>query len=795
MCMISTNKEIKWARNYDKCIECGTTSIKHHSKGLCFKCAQRKYELNRPPRMCDICKKEGRISKIIGSQNICRNCYAKIYSPKKECDLCHKVSKIAKSENGVNICASCYTKHYRPQRECAICHQIAPIATTANGINVCHSCYKSQTTPRKCSICNTEKYIEAVIDGNDICKSCYDKKYRPKYTCGVCGEYRTVKLDLGYMKVCTRCYDKSYRPERNCSICKERRIIKKIIDNKYICDKCYSYYAPKRKCSICGEIKRIKKKIDESDICESCYNKTQNTCTECGKVTSSFNYGLKICDNCAYKRKLSSKIIQLQNEFQTDHFFSLYKKYIFTLLDNNYAGAKTYYKVMGEIELFKSFETAYLSSGKLYNDVILDYCKNNYIPLSLYNFFVSDGIKLDFEDEFQAFEQIYRNFVLEVPDKFKSIFSSYSLSLINMKKKIINRGWNNKFSKKYYISCLTQAILYLDYLSYQINNISELSQSLFDDYIINHCTNFFALKKFLLYVNKNVNLFRKIHIPIVINDFNDHSYTVFEMDSIFDSLMQSEVKYRDKMIGMLLLFYGIRPIEIVNITLDDYKVANNSYSLFVRNTWIMIDPLIGQIINSYIIQERTNRLSLGSQKNWLIPSKKYNSSTNEKYICQILNKYGIQVRRAFQTALKNFLLAEEGIPSILICGMGINISTTMNYYKFFSLNNIYESDCLLETRSALVNVNNSIDTNSTYFIYILKCSDGSYYTGFTADLQRRLDEHKSGKGCTYTKTRIPIELVYSEKFAYKSEALRREKQIKKLTIFEKEKLIERSRMI
>lgn len=73
--------------------------------------------------------------------------------------------------------------------------------------------------------------------------------------------------------------------------------------------------------------------------------------------------------------------------------------------------------------------------------------------------------------------------------------------------------------------------------------------------------------------------------------------------------------------------------------------------------------------------------------------------------------------------------------------------------------------------------------------YIVKCADGTYYTGWTNNLQKRLADHNSGKGAKYTKPRRPVELVYQETFATKRQAMSREAGIKKLTREEKEKLI------
>ena len=76
--------------------------------------------------------------------------------------------------------------------------------------------------------------------------------------------------------------------------------------------------------------------------------------------------------------------------------------------------------------------------------------------------------------------------------------------------------------------------------------------------------------------------------------------------------------------------------------------------------------------------------------------------------------------------------------------------------------------------------------NSTY---IVKCSDGTLYTGWTNDLDRRMKAHNDGKGAKYTKSRRPVVLAYFECFETKEEAMRREYEIKRLTRKEKMKLI------
>ena len=77
------------------------------------------------------------------------------------------------------------------------------------------------------------------------------------------------------------------------------------------------------------------------------------------------------------------------------------------------------------------------------------------------------------------------------------------------------------------------------------------------------------------------------------------------------------------------------------------------------------------------------------------------------------------------------------------------------------------------------------------YMYILKCADGSFYTGSTTNLEWRLYQHEIGKGSEYTRKRLPIELVYYEKFERIDEAYAREKQIQKWSRGKKEALIKR----
>lgn len=75
------------------------------------------------------------------------------------------------------------------------------------------------------------------------------------------------------------------------------------------------------------------------------------------------------------------------------------------------------------------------------------------------------------------------------------------------------------------------------------------------------------------------------------------------------------------------------------------------------------------------------------------------------------------------------------------------------------------------------------------YTYMVECSDGSFYTGWTNDLEKRIKAHNEKKGAKYTRSRTPVRLVYYEAFTEKQDAMRREYEIKQYSRREKEALI------
>lgn len=82
-----------------------------------------------------------------------------------------------------------------------------------------------------------------------------------------------------------------------------------------------------------------------------------------------------------------------------------------------------------------------------------------------------------------------------------------------------------------------------------------------------------------------------------------------------------------------------------------------------------------------------------------------------------------------------------------------------------------------------------IKRKGRFWVYIVECSDGTYYTGYTPVLKRRLELHNKGRGAKYTRDRRPVKLIWKKKYRYFKNAFLEEKRLKKLTRRQKELLI------
>lgn len=88
-----------------------------------------------------------------------------------------------------------------------------------------------------------------------------------------------------------------------------------------------------------------------------------------------------------------------------------------------------------------------------------------------------------------------------------------------------------------------------------------------------------------------------------------------------------------------------------------------------------------------------------------------------------------------------------------------------------------------------------MDKPNSHLFYVLECNDGSYYAGYTNDLEKRLRVHNEGKGAKYTRAKLPVRCIYYEKYETKREAMQSEYQFKQLTRKAKERYMRKGRHV
>lgn len=794
---------------------------------ICRNCYTKFY---RPKKTCFVCNQEKTVHKKDGDKNICSSCYEKYYKPKKKCSECGKVAKVHKKIDNLNICSTCYSSHYRPKRQCSICGNISMIEKKEGDKDICVNCYAKHYVPKRlCYLCNTVKKIHAIIEGKDICKCCYDINYRPKRKCSICGEISKISIAENYIDICIKCYEKHYRPKRvcsicgnleriekvdagndicfrcynksfkpkkECSICKIKKTTHMVINEESVCNTCYQkYYQPKRVCSLCNLKRKIALTKDSNDICYICYSKLEGTCEKCNTKTSNFFHSANVCDNCWYTNKINQFLMKNKYSFYSNDLSNLFIEYVNTLL--RYRKPITVYvTILNQYDIFYYIDKHnILNNNKIYYSQLEDIKAylNIYNTSQLENFLLKKNILIPLS-QYEIFSNNQLKYSNQLHTNFQNTFISYAKYLLDIKKCYEDKGHMDRFSWKTCNNYLYVSFSFLKFASTKTKTIYEVSDMIINEFCKDLQWLIGPIRHLVNWLNTNVKLFKKLRLPKPIKtSIGGNPYSEEDFIYIINSLSKPTTPYREKLMGFLLLIYAIRPKEFIKLTLDDINHTENGSYIYVRNTWISMHPFIVDILNAYLKLERTINLSLGSKYNFLFQGEKYDSPISLHYAYELLKKHDINSIRAFSTAITNSLTTEITHPAVLIQGLGISISTVVRYYKSLNIENRYEinSSTINCENSSISSANNS--DKEMFYTYILKCNDGSYYTGFTSNLENRIANHDNGIGSKYTKTRRPVKLIFYEIFDDKSLALKREKQIKKLTVYEKEQLIKKSR--
>ena len=776
-----------------ECLEFKKIKTNKNNKPICQSCYRKNY---RPKYLCNFCNDIKVIVKIIeDNKKSCHSCYDKYFRPKRKCFFCGRINIIKKIADGKDICASCYNSSYKPIRICSICGNEAHIHMVKADRHICKSCYSKQFRPvKKCDECGIESAVAININDQSFCDKCYDRYYYQKKICNSCGKLGRIEKTINDYLICSSCYNKFYRPFQECYICKETSYVHKIHNSKYICSSCYNdNYRPKQTCRYCGNLDHVYKKINDYPVCQSCARQIEYKCKKCDTITKDYFPSECFCRNCYYLDKIALLIDNCKVIFKNECSYILlleYSKFIIKTQKSFCA----YFHLIDHIDIFLFIDHMNINLSNIKKSLTVLISEFNILRLSnLENFLLSINIISPITER-ELYVVDRNNLKINLSSSFKEVFERYCIYLETLTQNYKSKGWENKLVYRTLRSYIKIVYLFLFEISNKIESFHEVSNYHVDAFLCKNL-NCYApqLKKFFDWVNNEYKLFNKLKCPRTISPKNNISvYSHDELDEIISGLSNEQVSFRDKVTCFLALFYGIRSFEIAKLKLDDFKKQNNIFILNIRDISIEIHAFLGNLFTEYIENERKNNKYFLDSNPWMFIGRKYNSNLSEGGISSILRKHQINSQKSFSTFIATSLLDNNILPATLVQGLGMSINTIIRYYNDLSYNAVDEISDIDFIKEQ--NTHSDIIHSKVYYTYILLCNDGSYYTGHTSDLDKRLKEHENGTGSKYTKTRYPVTLVYYEKFTDKISAMKREKQIKKLTVYEKGNLIKKSRM-
>jgi predicted GIY-YIG superfamily endonuclease len=798
VCQKCYNKHYRERVTYSICGKPDIIQKRDGDKNICISCYSKYYQPKRP---CSICGNTGRIHKIDNEKSICSSCYYIYYRPRRACSICGDITIIQKKDTGIDICRACYTKYYKPKSYCSECGTLDIVAIIDNGKKYCSKCYQKYFAKKRiCSICNLEQKTACIINGESICPSCYRKFYQPRQSCSLCGKVSTISKKDGEILICKACYHKYYIPKRQCAICGNVSIVRKKIEGKNICAKCYKKnYWPKRLCSLCNKESHIIKIIDDKSICIQCYNRIEEQCDKCGIITKYFFYTEKLCANCWYKNKTQKTLAISISQFINGKIAELYEDYCNTLLEYRTA-LSAYMILIDHTELFYMFDRNIFMLEQTTYEEIENLIVDNQVShgATLLNYLVKKKI-IEMPNPYNKYKNYVDTLSYKLDTKLSVVLKEHSVYLLKKHNTFIERNWKKGFLLSTCYDYSYVLYLLLCFVSTKVKTINEINDNIIDEFFFKHNWAFKRLRDVIKWLNNNIDMFTKLSLPEREKKSKSiRSISGYDLNIIIESLSSPRTTYRDKTLGFLLLLYAIRPTELSTIKMSHYKTNSTQAKLFVRNTWIPIHPFISQIIDNYIELERDSALSLGSEVDWLFYGKSYNLPLTPNSISFILKTHHIKAGDGFGYAISSSLLSGNIIPATLIRGLGLSLSTVIKYYNNLNIENLYELKYTDDTSyDSDYNEVYEIQLNATsdqFYVYILLCSDNSLYTGYSGDIEKRLSDHKKGYASKYTSTRLLVKLVYIEELNDRKGAIKREKQIKNLSRYEKDKLIEKNRL-
>lgn len=614
--------EIVWARNYARCVECGSTEFRHKSKGYCKKCyPTHKHEI----MLEEICSKCGR--KLKG------------YRDRKA---------------GAFICLSC--RSCRVKR-CYLCGQekVAHLRI-GNGVYVCENCSKL-VKDGKCTYCGNQRQVLLKNSDSAICYACDS---RPASVCSICHTVvKFYKTDENGTVLCKKCYTPA---PKKCILCEKIRTPHKKTSRGHVCEECYE--KPMRQCAQCGVHRVGYKKIGDKYLCRECY------------YTSLLKQAIKDIKgtfSAAWAERLFLEYLKDKNRVQSSEIVwraVLRDKPLFDMLGCDFTDRteittdlfwKHYHgmnrKRIGQLYAFL-VDRGYIARAELPSEDIQRHHR------------IFEQIEL-LPTGFQVVAHKYYDRGLKI--RAKKLDAGW---------KDTDHGTGSYATYEKMISILADFVS--DLQENRVNTFTEIAVHNVDDYIARHHSYARTIMRFMGWLYQEQYITWKYRGKW--RDLNYSTPSPIHEEKyryLIDKFLDEAYPVKESLICLLALVYGIRPKILRKLRIYDLKEVGNTITLRLPYFDVILHDMIADKMRRYL-QESFFPNPFDIDNSYLFYGYTYQEPMDDGSIRNIFHKHGIKANQVLPTVIHRLFTEKIRHPAIISKVTGVHKATAVRYYDAYN---------------------------------------------------------------------------------------------------------------
>lgn len=555
--------------------------------------------------------------------------------------LCHALVAAGAARVVLPTCESCGRAEFLPHK-------------TANGGRHCSRCERNHRSV-ECSQCGRIRPIQRRIDGAKICRDCWRQDPRSMELCSQCGELATVVVRRPDV-VCLGCYQ---APIKRCGICDEDGRVAMHVEGTRVCARCYYTMRRARLCPECGDRRLLTHQMHGELVCASCAGAPALfACPGCGSVEESREH--RLCVAC--RRPITIKILlsdedgNIRDELQplAEHLLTHHRRAdsLIRWVSKSATASLLRSIARGDLPLTADAIIAN-SSGQ-----------SAAFLLSLLGMAgVFDGVDV----ARLRFEHWYRQWIPTLPRADRLIIRQYA-----------EWGRLAQTASPLPVTFSVQRIkllhcaAVLSFIREAGHTLATFPQRQLDQYALARVSRRDALAPFMRWLRRNQ--LSHLHVEgrkTELQGIGYESDTRWRMAQYF--LHTADIDPRDRVAGLLVLFYGMQVTRVARIRTAQFQDDANGMTLTVGAEPIQLPSAVGQAIRVLIEADRPRATP------WLFPGRNPGQHLTPGVLTRRLNGHGLDVLSSRVTALME--LAAEIPPRILADLLGIDVSTASAWWR------------------------------------------------------------------------------------------------------------------